>query len=90
MEKEITHTYHVDGMSCGGCVATVKNKLSSAHGVTSVKIDLEKNEAEITSTEEIKTDILQSILSNTGYTISELTTQLDKNTQVKKGGSCCC
>ena len=72
MENSITHTYHVSGMSCGGCAATVKNKLSNAEGVTSVKIDLAKKEAEITSAEEIKTDTLQSTLNNSGYTISEL------------------
>ena len=72
MENSITHTYHVSGMSCGGCAATVKNKLLNAEGVTSVKIDLAKKEAEITSAEEMKTDTLQSALNNSGYTISEL------------------
>ncbi len=72
MEKLITHTYHVSGMSCGGCAATVKNKLSNATGITSVKIDLAKKEAEITSSQAIKADKLQEALSNTGYTISEL------------------
>ena len=72
MKNSITHTYHVSGMNCGGCAATVKNKLSNAEGVTSVKIDLAKKEAEITSAEEIKTDTLQSALNNSGYTISEL------------------
>ena len=72
MENAITHTYHVSGMSCGGCAATVKNKLSNAEGVTSVKIDLAKKEAEITSAKEIETDTLQSALNNSGYTISEL------------------
>ena len=72
MEKLITHTYHVSGMSCGGCVATVKNKLSAAPGVTSVTIDLVKKEAEITSSQAIKADKLQEVLGNTGYTISEL------------------
>ena len=72
MENSITHTYHVSGMSCGGCAATVKNKLSNAEGVTSVKIDLAKKEAEITSAKEIETDTLQSALNNSGYTISEL------------------
>jgi len=72
MENSIKHTYHIGGMSCGGCAASVKNKLSSAHGVTSVQVDLAKKEAEITSAEEIKVEILQEFLSNTGYTISEL------------------
>ena len=47
MENLITHTYHVSGMNCGGCAATVKNKLSNTKGVASVKIDLAKKEAEI-------------------------------------------
>jgi copper chaperone CopZ len=72
MEKLFTHTYHIGGMSCGGCISTVKQKLSSVPGVTSVTVDLGKKEAEITSSEEIKTDTLRRAFSNTNYTISEL------------------
>ena len=72
MEKELTNTYHIGGMSCGGCVSTVKQKLSSVPGVTSVTVDLGKKEAEITSSEEIKTDTLRRSFSNTNYNISEL------------------
>jgi len=72
MDKLITQTFHVSGISCGGCVATVKNKLLNATGVISVKIDLAKKEAEITSSQAIKVDKLQEALSNTGYNISEL------------------
>jgi copper chaperone CopZ len=49
MEKLITYTYHIAGMSCGGCATTVKHKLSAASGVTSVQVDLAKKEVEITS-----------------------------------------
>ena len=72
MEKQLTHTYHIGGMSCGGCVSTVKQKLSSVPGVTSVTVDLGKKEAEITSSQEIKTGTLRSAFNNTHYTISEL------------------
>ncbi len=72
MEKAFIHTYHIGGMSCGGCVSTVKQKLSGVPGVTSVTVDLGKKEAEITSSEEIKTDTLRRAFSNTHYTISEL------------------
>ena len=72
MEKSFAHSYHIGGMSCGGCVSTVKQKLSSVPGVTSVTVDLEKKEAEITSSLEIKTDTLRSAFNNTHYTISEL------------------
>jgi len=72
MENSIKHTYHISGMSCGGCVATVKNKLSEAPGVTSVTVDLAKKQAEITSSAVIKADTLQDALKNTHYTIAEL------------------
>ena len=72
MEKSLTHSYHIGGMSCGGCVSAVKQKLSSVPGVTSVTVDLGKKEAEISSSEELKTDTLRHAFSNTHYTISEL------------------
>ncbi len=76
MEKSIEHTYHIGGMSCGGCVSTVKQKLSSVAGVTAVTVDLGKKEAQITSSEEIKTDTLRRAFSNTNYTISELNVKI--------------
>lgn len=72
MEIPIIHTYHIGGMNCGGCVSTVKQKLSTVPGVISVKVDLGKKEAEIASSQEIKTDMLRDAFSNSYYTISEL------------------
>ena len=72
MEKLITHTYRVSGMSCGGCAATVKNKLSLVQGVTSVNVSLDKKLAEVTSSREIKKETLQEAMSKTHYTIDEV------------------
>jgi len=72
MENSIKHTYLIDEMSCGGRVTTVKNKSSAAHRVTSVSVDPEKKEAEITSPAIITEDTLQGALKNMHYTISEL------------------
>jgi len=72
MENSIKHTYHINGMTCGGCATTVKNKLSAAVGVTSVQVDLTKKEAEIISSKPLNADVLQQALSNTHYTIEEL------------------
>ncbi len=72
MEKLITQTFNIGGMSCGGCVSSVKQKIASVPGVTSVTVDLGKKEAEVTSSEAIETDTLQRAFSNTRYTISEL------------------
>ncbi len=72
MENSISHAYHIGGMSCGGCVSTVKQKLSGVPGVTSVSVDLGKKEAEIITSKEIETETLRRAFSNTHYTISEL------------------
>ncbi len=70
------HTYHIGGMSCGGCVATVKNKLSAIPGVTTVTVDLAKKQAEITSSQAIGADTLKEVLRNSGYTIAELKAEI--------------
>ena len=72
MENSISHAYHIGGMSCGGCVSTVKQKLSGVPGVTSVSVDLGKKEAEIITSKEIETETLRRAFSNTHYIISEL------------------
>ena len=71
-ENAITHTYHIGGMGCGGCVTTVKHKLASLSDVVSVKVDLEKKQAEIASSHLLKINELQKALDNTKYTITEL------------------
>jgi len=59
-------------MSCGGCVSTVKNKLSAVPGVTSVKVDLAKKQAQITSSQAIEAETLKEALKNSGFSIAEL------------------
>jgi copper chaperone CopZ len=72
MDNSIKHTYHIGGMSCGGCIATAKNKLSAAPGITSVTVDLAIKQAEITSSIPLNADMLQQSLRHTHYTIAEL------------------
>ena len=62
MEKSTLHTYHIGGMSCGGCAASVKQRLSNVAGVTAVKVDLGAKKAEISSTHLINTSMLQEAL----------------------------
>ena len=70
MKKTITNSYQIGGMSCGGCVSSVKQKLSTVGGVTSVTVDLAKKEAEIMSSKEIDIDTLRQAFNNTHFTIS--------------------
>ena len=41
------HTYQIQGMSCKGCLRTVKNALSEVDGVTDVTIDFDNETATI-------------------------------------------
>jgi copper chaperone CopZ len=61
--------YAVNGMTCMGCVASVKDKLMSVNGVQNVEVSLEKQEAKIKMEEHVPTEILQGALSSK-YTIS--------------------
>jgi copper chaperone CopZ len=58
MGKLITHTYHLAGMNCGDCLATVKNKLPEVPIVASVNLDLGKKQAKIISSDAIKIENL--------------------------------
>lgn len=43
----MTHTYHIDGMTCKGCRAHVEETLSKVDGVSKAAVSLEKSEAVI-------------------------------------------
>jgi copper chaperone CopZ len=72
MEKLFANTYHIDVMTCGSCVLTVKRTLSGVLGIKAVTVDLEKKNAVITSSEEIDTNTFRRALNNTSHTISKL------------------
>ncbi len=65
-------TYHVDGMTCNGCRATVEKALNSVNGVEHAKVDLESETAIIESNNEIDLSQLNNALSKGGghYSIS--------------------
>ncbi len=71
MENSIKHTFHIGGMSCGGCVSSVKNRLAAVPNVTFVEVDLANKQAEITSSVALNAETLQNAFANTHYTISE-------------------
>ena len=75
MARLLKHTYHIDGMNCSECVSTVMQKLWAVAGVTSVTVNLGKDEAEVTLAQEIATDTLRLAISNTHYTIADLIEQ---------------
>ncbi len=64
------HTYKIEGMTCGGCKASVEKYLNELNDVTSVVVNLEKGEAEIEMKAHIDTKELQNALPEK-YTLSE-------------------
>ena len=68
----MTHTYKVNGMTCGGCQAKVQGLLSKVAGVKNINIDLAKGEAAIEMNKHIATDDLKAALKNyPKYQLSE-------------------
>jgi copper chaperone CopZ len=69
------HTYKIEGMTCGGCKASVEKYIREIDHVTGVDINLEKGEAEVTMDSHIDTQILKQALPEK-YTLTE---QKEKN-----------
>ncbi len=65
--------YELQGMSCGGCVSSVKKVLLQLPGVEDAEVHLHPQSAVLTMSEEIGVDELQAQLSKGGnYTIKEV------------------
>ncbi|WP_350286228.1 MauE/DoxX family redox-associated membrane protein [uncultured Croceitalea sp.] len=64
--------YKVSGMTCQGCVASVKNKLESVDGVQHVTVDLEKG-AVVELNHSVAVKVFQQVLSDK-YRIEEKST----------------
>ncbi|MBK7307788.1 MAG: heavy-metal-associated domain-containing protein [Chitinophagaceae bacterium] len=65
--------YEIQGMSCGGCVNSVKNALHKFPGVEDAEVHLHPQTAVLTMSKSIDVDELQTQLSKVGhYTIKEV------------------
>lgn len=56
------HIYTLEGMTCGGCLASVEKNLIEIEDVTNVFVDLKEGEAIITMNAHIATAVLQKAL----------------------------
>lgn len=63
------HAYTLSGMTCNNCMDTVKKRLLSNPGVTSVELNLEPQSAVIEMDTHINTSDLQSALGGGKYKI---------------------
>jgi len=66
-----TTVLKVNGMTCGGCVRSVKNVLESIQGVTSAEVSLEKAQAAVTY-DPAKADVnrMKEAVSDAGYQVA--------------------
>ncbi len=65
-------TYELTGMSCGGCVNTVKQALLNFPGIAEAEVQLNPQRAVLTMNKHVDSAELQSQLSKAGhYTIRE-------------------
>ncbi|MEM8926905.1 MAG: MauE/DoxX family redox-associated membrane protein [Bacteroidota bacterium] len=55
-------TYAVSGMTCGGCVASVTEKLSKVSGIESVKVHLDRGEIEVDMRHQVSLSNLKAAL----------------------------
>ena len=60
--------YNIEGVKCGGCVATVKDKLSKLENVDSVEVNIQ--EKTLTVEGDVAKESLQAALSDTKYKIN--------------------
>ena len=65
--------YELEGMSCGGCMNSVKRALLQVPDVTEAEVQFNPQSAVITMNKSISVDELQARLTNVGhYTINEI------------------
>lgn len=66
----MTHTYHINGMSCNGCKSHVETILSSVKGVKKVSVNLEKGTANIEMEKHLPLKTFQKALKEDGGSYS--------------------
>jgi copper chaperone len=65
-----TITMKVNGMTCGGCVASVERVLRELDGVQKVDVSLEKGEASVAfDADRVRQDELRSAIEDAGYDV---------------------
>lgn len=69
--KRMQQQYQIDGMTCGGCVASVQKKLSNLQDVQSAEVKLDYPQANLLFSNEISINTLQSALGEK-YQIKEI------------------
>lgn len=65
----MTETIKIEGMGCGGCVATVTKALSAVPGISDVDVSLEKHEARFARNAPATREQAIEAVENSGYDV---------------------
>lgn len=77
--KEDRTTLTIKGMTCSGCVATVKLKLKKTKGVLAYEVNLDKGEADVTYDPSVTSpEAIAAAVSETGF-IATVKTKADSD-----------
>lgn len=63
-------TYTVTGMTCGHCVKSVTEEVSTINGVTDVAVDLPTGAVTVTSDRDLDTAEVRAAVEEAGYQLS--------------------
>lgn len=66
----VTSTYTVVGMTCGHCVASVREEVTEVPGVETVDVELESGRLTVTSGEPLADDLIEAAVVEAGYRLS--------------------
>jgi copper chaperone len=65
-----TTNWTVTGMTCGHCVASVKEEVAEIPGVESVEVDLASGALDITSETTLDRAVVETAVREAGYALS--------------------
>jgi copper chaperone len=64
-----TRTYTVTGMTCGHCVASVREEVSDLPGVTDVRVELTSGQLAVTA-DALDDDAVRAAVAEAGYEVA--------------------
>jgi copper ion binding protein len=62
--------YTVTGMTCGHCVSSVTEEVTTIDGVTDVSVDLPTGKVTVTSDQELRADDVRAAVEEAGYQLT--------------------
>jgi copper chaperone len=65
-----TTTWHVTGMTCAHCVASVTEEVGAIEGVQDVQVALDSGEVTVTSAEPLDRASVAAAVEEAGYSLS--------------------